>query len=105
QNYELAVQQAADVSFVVVMDMDGIRKSHPNPDNIGKAFAGGDELRVLAGEEYTSRAEGTLGQSVRAFTPVFDEDDNQIGAVAVGIALEEVETGVGQKQRTRRIGS
>lgn len=105
QDYALAVQQAADVLFVVVMDMDGIRKSHPNPDNIGRAFAGGDELRVLAGEEYTSRAEGTLGQSVRAFTPVFDENDNQIGAVAVGISLEEVEAAVGQNRQTLWIGS
>lgn len=105
QDYALAVQQAADVLFVVVMDMDGIRKSHPNPDNIGKGFAGGDERRVLAGEEYTSRAEGTLGQSVRAFTPVFDQDDKQIGAVAVGISLEEVEAAIGQNQKTLWIGS
>lgn len=105
QDYALAVQQAADVLFVVVMDMDGIRKSHPNPDNIGKGFAGDDERRVLAGEEYTSRAEGTLGQSVRAFTPVFDQDDKQIGAVAVGISLEEVEAAIGQNQKTLWIGS
>ncbi|MFC4713703.1 DcuS/MalK family sensor histidine kinase [Planococcus dechangensis] len=105
QDYALAMQQAADVLFVVVMDMDGIRKSHPNPDNIGKAFAGGDERRVLEGEEYTSRAEGTLGQSVRSFTPIFDDQGNQIGAVAAGISLEEVESAIGENQKTIWIGS
>ena len=105
QDYALAMQQAADVLFVVVMDMDGIRKSHPNPDNIGKAFAGGDEMRVLEGEEYTSRAEGTLGQSVRSFTPIFDGEGNQVGAVAAGISLEEVESAIWQNQKTIWIGS
>lgn len=105
QEYALAVQQATNVLFVVVMDMEGIRKSHPNPDNIGQAFAGGDEQRVLQGEAYTSRAQGTLGQSVRSFTPIFDNNQNQIGAVAVGISLEEVEAAIRQNQKTILIGS
>jgi len=105
QDYSLAVQQATGVLFVVVMDMEGIRKSHPNPVNIGKPFAGGDELRVLQGEAYTSRAKGTLGQSVRSFTPVFDGNENQIGAVAVGISLQEVEEAIGQNRQTILIGS
>lgn len=105
QDYALAVQQATDVLFVVVMDMEGIRKSHPNPDNIGKAFTGGDELRVLRGEAYTSRAEGTLGHSVRSFTPIFDAAENQIGAVAVGISLQEVDAAIQQNRKTILVGS
>ncbi|HSJ37690.1 MAG TPA: DcuS/MalK family sensor histidine kinase [Planococcus sp. (in: firmicutes)] len=105
QDYAMAVQQATNVLFVVVMDMEGIRKSHPNPDNIGKSFAGGDELRVLQGEAYKSRAEGTLGQSVRSFTPIFDDNKNQIGAVAVGISLQEVEAAIQQNRETILIGS
>ena len=31
------------MSFIVVMDMNGIRKSHPNEKLIGKHFKGGDE--------------------------------------------------------------
>ena len=105
QDYAEAVQQATNVLFVVVMDMEGIRKSHPNPDNIGKSFSGGDELRVLQGDAYTSRAEGTLGQSVRSFTPIFDDNENQIGAVAVGISLQEVEAAIQQNRKTILIGS
>lgn len=105
QDYAMAVQQATDVLFVVVMDMEGIRVSHPNPGNIGKPFAGGDELRVLQGEAYTSRAEGTLGPSVRSFTPVYDKNETQIGAVAVGISLQEVEAAVRQNRETILIGS
>lgn len=105
QDYAGAIQQATDVLFVVVMDMDGIRKSHPNAERIGEPFAGGDEAQVLEGEEYTSRAEGTLGESVRSFTPVFDAEQNQIGAVAVGISLEEVEAAIQENQEKILIGS
>lgn len=105
QNYALAIQQATEVLFVVVMDMDGIRKSHPNPELIGSPFAGGDEKRVLRGEEYTSRSEGTLGESIRSFRPIFDSNGNQVGAVAVGISLKEVEEAIQQNQRRILTGS
>lgn len=105
QAYTQAIQQATGVLFVVVLDMEGIRKSHPNAERIGEPFAGGDEQLVLEGEAYTSRAEGTLGESVRAFTPIFDSDQNQIGAVVVGISLQEVEASIQQNQKKILIGS
>lgn len=61
QTYAMAVQQATDVLFIVVMDMEAIRQSHPNPQLIGQHFVGGDETRALQGEAYVSRSEGTLG--------------------------------------------
>ena len=43
------------VQFIIVMDMEGIRYSHPLPENIGKRFDEGDEVRVLtASESYIS---------------------------------------------------
>lgn len=91
QEYTNEVQSITELMFVVVMDMDGIRYTHPTPDRIGLPFAGGDEQGVLQGEEYSSISEGTLGESLRAFTPVFDNDGEQIGAVVVGISLENVD--------------
>lgn len=91
QQFTVDIQHAADVHFVVVMDMNGIRKSHPNPEMIGKSFVGGDEKAVLDGEEHISISEGTLGQSLRAFTPIYGNDNEQIGAVAVGISLNNIE--------------
>ncbi len=87
-----AIRKATNVEFIVVMDMDGIRKTHPNPAIIGQHFVGGDEVAVLKeGREYTSVAQGTLGLSLRAFTPVFAADGRQLGAVAVGVLLHDVE--------------
>ena len=80
-----------DIEIIVVADMEGIRYAHPNPQNIGGKFVGGDEKRVIEyGETYVSQATGTLGASVRAFTPVF-YDDKQVGFVMTGTLLESLE--------------
>ncbi|MBM7571904.1 DcuS/MalK family sensor histidine kinase [Aquibacillus albus] len=105
QAYTQEVQTITEMMFVVVMDMDGIRYTHPNPDMIGEYFTGGDEQRVLQGEEYVSVSEGTLGDSLRAFTPIYDNSGNQIGAVAVGISLENVELALSQSHRNIIEGS
>ena len=98
QEYTNAIRTAADVEFVVVFDMSGIRKSHPNEARIGKHLVGGDELPSLQGKEYISMAQGTLGSSLRAFTPVRTKDGRQVGAVVVGILLDDVEQVVGQNR-------
>lgn len=99
QQYTNDIQTATDVMFITVMDMNGIRKTHPNPEQIGKPFAGGDEKKALQGKEYVSTSKGTLGHSVRAFTPIYNNEDQQIGAVAVGISLKNVESALGRSHR------
>jgi two-component system, CitB family, sensor histidine kinase MalK len=99
QQYTNDIQTATEVMFITVMDMDGIRKTHPNPEQIGKPFAGGDEKKALQGKEYVSTSKGTLGHSVRAFTPIYNNEDKQIGAVAVGISLKNVESALGRSHR------
>jgi two-component system, CitB family, sensor histidine kinase MalK len=105
QEYTQDIQKSAEVLFVVVMDMEGIRQSHPDPDRIGKHFVGGDEKDVLLGKETLSISEGTLGKSVRAFSPVFNDENKQIGAVAVGISLGSVEEALSMSHRNILVGS
>lgn len=91
QDYTKEIQQENNVQFIVVMDMNSVRFTHPDPSRIGKRFLGGDEQAALKGKEETSISEGTLGKSLRAFTPVYDvETKEQIGVVAVGISLDKV---------------
>ncbi|ASK62530.1 two-component system sensor histidine kinase DcuS [Virgibacillus phasianinus] len=105
QDYTSTIQEETDVLFVVVMDMSGIRQSHPNPERIGNHFVGGDEVRALQGEEYISSSTGTLGESLRAFTPIYDDNQNQIGAVSVGISLDAVQQSIQQSHKRVIIGS
>lgn len=99
QSYAEEIRGVTQVEFIVVMDMQGIRKSHPDSSKLGLRFVGGDETGVLEGKEYTSLGEGTLGLSLRAFTPVFGEDGRQVGAVSVGILLNNVQQAV-EKSRS-----
>lgn len=100
QEYTKSIQAATDMMFIVVMDMNGIRKSHPNSEQIGKHFVGGDEKEALNGKEYVSSSNGTLGESLRAFTPIYNATGDQIGVAAVGIALESVEAALGKSNRS-----
>lgn len=84
------MKNVENIKFIVVADMNGIRYSHPNPERIGERFKGGDERRVVENAEtYISKAEGTLGISFRALTPIY-YDNKQIGFVSVGTLEENV---------------
>ncbi|HWR28848.1 MAG TPA: DcuS/MalK family sensor histidine kinase [Negativicutes bacterium] len=98
RDYTRSIRIATKVEFVVVFNMQGIRKSHPNEERVGQPLVGGDEIRALQGEEYISFAKGTLGPSLRAFSPVRTKDGRQVGAVVVGILLNDVENAVDKSQ-------
>lgn len=105
QSFTKEIQQLTNVNFIVVMDKKGIRLSHPQSAEIGKHFKGGDEGPVLKGKEYVSVSRGTLGPSMRSFTPVRDANGKQIGAVSVGISLESVTKAVHKSRTTIFIGT
>lgn len=77
------IRRNTHAAFVVFMDRDGNRQSHPNEELIGLPFTGGDEGPALQGKSYTSKAVGISGPSIRAFAPIY-KNYQQIGAVAVG---------------------
>ena len=74
--------------FVVVMNTDGIRFTHPNPAEIGRHFLG-TIAPAQQGQSFTETFTGTLGPSVRAVVPV--RVDGQVRAlVAVGQSVSRV---------------
>jgi len=77
-----AIRRSVGADFVVVANRDGIRYSHPNPENIGKRVST-DPSGALAGDVYVGYQEGTLGRSVRAKVPIMNGGE-VIGIVSVG---------------------
>src|SRR3546814_3461561 len=69
------------------MNSRALRLTHPEPARIGQAFRGDDEGPALAGETYASRADGSLGRSIRGFAPVLNDEGAVLGAVSVGVTL------------------
>ncbi len=90
QRYANESAEIAGAQFIVVLDMQGVRKSHPDSAKIGKAFVGGDEVLALEGKEYISIARGTLGDSLRFFVPVFTSEGKQVGVVVVGVLISNL---------------
>ncbi|MEU3795906.1 sensor histidine kinase [Streptomyces fructofermentans] len=88
QPYATAVQRHAEVDFVTIMDPDAIRWTHPNEELIGKRFLG-HTGRALRGESFTETYTGTLGESVRAVTPIRDRG-RIVGLVSAGIRVEAI---------------
>lgn len=82
--------------FIVVGDQEGIRVAHPLVDRIGKHMVGGDSQRALEkGESYVSKAEGSLGSSLRGKAPILNNGEI-IGIVSVGFLTEDIEQKVDQ---------
>lgn len=104
QAYSNSIRDLSGYMLVVVFDMNGIRKSHPEQSSIGQHIVGGDETRALSGEEYLSFAAGTMGPQLRAFTPVYD-GSTQVGAVVVGMHLNSVEQATAENRRRILLGS
>jgi CitB family two-component system sensor histidine kinase CitS len=54
-------------------------------------MVGGDnELALLYGQHYTSKATGTLGPSLRGKAPIIDDNGEIIGVVSVGFLIKDI---------------
>ncbi|MGI5194744.1 ATP-binding protein [Streptomyces sp. CA-288835] len=101
QPYANEVRRHAQVDFVTIMNTKAIRWTHPDPDQIGRPFLGHTEL-ALRGEPFTEVYTGTLGPSVRAVTPIYD-NGRIVGLVSAGIRVDAISERV-QDQVTALFG-
>lgn len=83
------IRKASGAEYVVVMNMDGVRWSHTDPEEIGKVVST-DPRRALTGHEVMEIDSGTLGRSARGKVPLRDPQGRIIGAVSVGIEYDSV---------------
>ncbi|WP_282937179.1 sensor histidine kinase [Paenibacillus sp. RC67] len=79
-----------DVTYVVVMDMNRVRLSHPVQAKIGTVSMSADEGSAFAEHTYVSKAKGELGTALRAFVPVMNADHVQVGVVLVGQIMPSI---------------
>ncbi|GAA1502633.1 SpoIIE family protein phosphatase/ATP-binding protein [Streptomyces albidochromogenes] len=89
-------RERSGVDFIVVLNTDGIRYTHPLPDRIGKKFVG-DLEPALEGRVVTEKITGTIGPLVQAQVPVTGRDGSVVGVVSAGITIEKV-SGVVEEQ-------
>ncbi|MFC7403316.1 ATP-binding protein [Citricoccus sp. GCM10030269] len=81
-------ERAAGVRFVVVVDEDGLRVAHPDPDQIGRPVSS-DHGPIRGGETFRGTEEGPLGVTLRSKVPIWDGDE-VVGTVSVGILQSDI---------------
>lgn len=86
QQLALDIMKDTQVDFVVVLDKNLIRLSHPDQTALGKPFSNIPDAKLaLDGKSHFSTKEGILGEGTRYFTPVKDNQGNVIGVICVGL--------------------
>ncbi|MBF6218142.1 sensor histidine kinase [Nocardia abscessus] len=82
------IRRETGMDFIVVMAPDRTRYTHTNPAMIGLPFSGTID-RALAGETFTETFTGTLGPSIRAVTPVYD-NGRIVALVSAGVTRAKI---------------
>ena len=97
QNYIENIRKSTDASYIVVVDKNAMRLSHPLPERLGKHFVGDDIYPALEnGEEYSSLASGSLGEAIRNFSPI-RLNGKVIGAICIGYLSQRTSSLLWQK--------
>lgn len=79
-----------NADYIVVLDMNKVRLSHPVSEQIGTISSGNDEDPAFAEHTYTSKAKGEIGTAIRAFVPIMNDNHEQVGVVIAGYIVPSV---------------
>ncbi|WLR50315.1 sensor histidine kinase [Bacillus tianshenii] len=79
-----------NADYIVVLDMNRTRLSHPVETLIGTPSTGEDEDAAFAEHTYTSKAKGEVGTAVRAFVPIMNHEHQQVGVIIAGYILPSI---------------
>ncbi len=82
------VRKQTGATYIVVINRDGVRFSHPNPALIGKRVA--EPVVALDGRDHLGVDHGNLGISANAKVPLRAPDGQIIGEVSTGILEKRV---------------
>ncbi|MFJ8361085.1 ATP-binding protein [Streptomyces sp. NPDC093984] len=77
------VRKASGASYVVVLDLRGIRHSHPMPQLIGEPV--NEPIEVLDGRPRVGSDQGATGRSANAKAPLYGPSGKLVGEVSAGL--------------------
>uniref|UniRef100_A0AAU1UJ93 histidine kinase n=1 Tax=Streptomyces sp. NBC_00119 TaxID=2975659 RepID=A0AAU1UJ93_9ACTN len=82
------IRRASGASYVVVIDLRGIRHSHPIPDLIGDPVA--EPVVVKDGRPHVGTDQGATGRSANGKVPLYGPSGALAGEVSVGLPEHDV---------------
>jgi two-component system CitB family sensor kinase len=83
------VRTQSGARYVVVIDLHGVRHSHPTLALIGQPVE--EPLIALDGNAHTELDHGSLGDSANGKVPLYGPSGNLVGEVSVGIMESDVD--------------
>lgn len=95
QRLALDVTRTTTASYVVVIDMNRVRHSHPDPALIGQRVT--EPLVVSDGLTHVGLDNGSTGRSANARTPLYGIDGALVGEVSVGLRESSVSAALQQE--------
>lgn len=85
------LNQDSNYDYVVIGDENSMRLYHPNEEKVGMKMQWNKPGALERGESYFIGGEGSIGNAMRAKTPIFDETDKIIGVVSIGYLTNKIE--------------
>jgi two-component system CitB family sensor kinase len=82
------IQHSTHASYVVVIDMNRVRHSHPHAPLIGEKVE--EPIVTVDGKTHVGIDRGWTGTSANAKAPMYAPDGTMIGEVSVGIPVSKV---------------
>lgn len=90
------LNQDSSYDYVVIGDENSIRLYHPNGEKIGYKMQWNKPGALENGESYFIKGEGSMGNAVRAKTPIFDTNGQVIGVVSIGYLTQKIDTSLSE---------
>lgn len=80
------------IDYIVIADTNSTRLYHPDKNQIGQQFQGGDESEILQGSSpYITTRKGTTDTQRRAFQAITNQNGKIIGFIMVSSSLATIE--------------
>lgn len=90
QTIATRIQKETDASYVVVIDMQRVRHSHPIPSLVGQLVE--EPIVTTDGRTHVGIDHGATGRSANGKAPLITPDGTMLGEVSVGIREDSVQT-------------
>ena len=88
QRIALTIAHTTGASYVVVIDMNRVRHSHPDPTQIGKKVS--EPIVTADGRVHMTVDHGSTGPSANGQAPLYGPTGAMVGEVSVGIREQSV---------------
>jgi len=88
QGLSQRTMEQTGAAYIVVIDLRGVRHSHPNPALIGKKVSEG--VVAIDGRVHLRQDNGSTGPTANAIVPLYGPDGRMAGEVSVGLRESSV---------------